>query len=325
MKDDARADVGEATELSAGETHAIALEPGSRLVLDSEGLGWTNLYAALTSERRWSGTLQPIDHTCFAYCLRRSATIVRRIHGEDCATTAVLGPRQMGFLPTRLSSSWRLSGSADIMMVYLRGTLMKRLARELYGAEGPDFEIKPRIGVIDPLLEQLALEIVSALHRRDRAADPAYIDGLAAMAGVHLLRHHATPRRSEPAPIGRIASPGSLGASLYRVRDHIEDHLDRDLSLESLAREADLTPTAFSQAFSATYGETPHQYVIKRRVERSKRLLVGTDLPIAEVALQTGFSSQSHLSDVFKRATGETPRNYRRGAIRSVPGGDAAG
>jgi AraC family transcriptional regulator len=67
----------------------------------------------------------------------------------------------------------------------------------------------------------------------------------------------------------------------------------------------------FTKAFTQTQRVTPDQYIIKRRVEHAGRLLTGTSLPLAEIALQTGFASQSHFSDVFKKVTGETPRAFR--------------
>ncbi len=310
MCSDFCAQSAEGRGLPASETHDIVLAPGSRVVRHSEGLGWTDVYAVITSERQWSGTLQPIEHTCFSYCLRRSVKIERQIQGEDRPVTGILRPRQFGFLPTRVASSWRLTGTADVMMVYLGGSLVERTARQLFGVSARDFEIPPQIGVLDPLLEQLALEIVAALNRQNKIDDRHYIGHIAALAAAHLLRHHGQ-RRAASVSHRPSQLRLSLEASLSRVRNHIDERLDRDLCLVNLAREAGLSPTAFTQAFTTAYGDTPHQYVIKRRVERTKHLLIGTDLPIAEIALRTGFSSQSHLSEVFKRTTGETPRHYR--------------
>lgn len=93
----------------------------------------------------------------------------------------------------------------------------------------------------------------------------------------------------------------------------IESALEEDLSLERLAREANVSPHAFSAAFVRTVGMTPHRYVLSRRIERAKALLRDTDASIADVALRTGFASQSHLAAVFRRALAVTPREYRCG------------
>lgn len=302
---------GGATALLTAETHPIVLAAGSRVVASSDGLGWRNLHASITAERRWSGSLAPIDHICFAYCLRQAARIERRIAGESGVRTLALRARQFGILPTRVASSFRLTGSADIMMIYVRGSLVERAEEELYEGGRRAMALEPHVGFCDPLLEQVAMEIAEALERRNAIDDPPYIDQLARTAAAHLLRHHGDLARTS-APAGLRASP-DIGAGLARVRAFIAGHLAEDLDTARLARVAGLSPARLSHAFAIAHGETPHQYVIKQRIERARQLLLATDLPIAEVALETGFASQSHLTDAFRRRTGDTPRAYRHG------------
>ena len=76
---------------------------------------------------------------------------------------------------------------------------------------------------------------------------------------------------------------------------------------------------AFSAAFTRAFGIPPYRYVIERRVERVELLLRHSDLPISQIAYDTGFSSQSHLTTTFKRAVGQAPGAYRRSiGARSV-------
>ena len=98
---------------------------------------------------------------------------------------------------------------------------------------------------------------------------------------------------------------------LQQVRDYINTHLDRDLSLVQIAGVINISPTYFASLFKSATGISPHQYVIRQRVERAKLLLLKTDLMIADIALQVGFSSQSHLTQQFKRLTGMTPKRAR--------------
>ncbi len=100
-------------------------------------------------------------------------------------------------------------------------------------------------------------------------------------------------------------------AQLRRVVLYIEQHLDEDLPLTVLAAVADLSPSHFARRFKAATGQAPHRYVLARRVNGAKRLLLETDLPLAEVAAETGFSSQAHLTGIFGRAVGMTPGAYR--------------
>ncbi|MGL5924472.1 helix-turn-helix domain-containing protein [Chroococcidiopsis sp.] len=98
---------------------------------------------------------------------------------------------------------------------------------------------------------------------------------------------------------------------LQQVLEYINTHLDRDLSLVQIAGEIDFSPTYFASLFKRTTGMSPHRYVIGQRVERAKLMLAKTDLAIANIALQVGFSSQSHLTQQFKRLTGMTPKQIR--------------
>lgn len=105
--------------------------------------------------------------------------------------------------------------------------------------------------------------------------------------------------------------PALSPAQLRRVVLFIESHLDEDLPLTALAAVADLSPSHFARRFKAATGQAPHRYVLARRVNGAKRLLLETDMPLAEVAAATGFSSQAHLTGIFGRAVGMTPGAYR--------------
>ncbi len=101
---------------------------------------------------------------------------------------------------------------------------------------------------------------------------------------------------------------------LQQVSEYINTHLDRDLSLVQIARVINISPTYFASLFKQATGISPHQYVIQQRVERAKLMLSRTNLTIADIALKVGFSSQSHLTQQFKRITGMTPKQVRPSA-----------
>jgi AraC family transcriptional regulator len=85
-------------------------------------------------------------------------------------------------------------------------------------------------------------------------------------------------------------------AQLQQSTDYIHAHLDRELSLEQIAAVINISPTYFASLFKHATGISPHQYVIRQRVKQARSLLSKTDLAIADIALQVGFSSQSHYS-----------------------------
>lgn len=97
---------------------------------------------------------------------------------------------------------------------------------------------------------------------------------------------------------------------LKLVIDYINEHLGRGVSLRELAAIAQLTQFHFCRAFKQTTGLSPHQYLIKQRVEQAKQLLKSGKMKISEVAVACGFTHQSHMHRHFKRLTGVTPKAW---------------
>jgi AraC family transcriptional regulator len=108
---------------------------------------------------------------------------------------------------------------------------------------------------------------------------------------------------------------GLSPAALRRVQLFVEGHLARPMHLHDLAARAGLSPYHFARAFKASAGFTPRAFVEHRRLERASRLLSETTLPVAAVAVETGFGTQSRLTTIFRRRTGFTPAAYRRGRV----------
>jgi AraC-like DNA-binding protein len=96
---------------------------------------------------------------------------------------------------------------------------------------------------------------------------------------------------------------------VHHVRDYIEEHADREISLEELARGANLSPFYLNRSFSKTFGMPPHAYQIQMRILQAKRLL-RKNRSIEQVAIETGFVSQSHFGSHFKRLVCVTPKQY---------------
>jgi len=297
-------------EFPLDETHGIALWPKHRLIADSRGLGWHDAYTSLATEAPWRRTLQAVPHYCIAYCSNRSAAIKRVIDADGRRDATELRPRNFGIVPADRSSSWQLTGAPDIQLVYLRRSMVDQIAAEHFGFDTKSVELVPKLGFSDGLLEQLALALLAtARDDETSASDGIYADHLVRMITMHLLRYHCTSSGSH----ARLTtSADTTTARLNHVRDLIEVELGQDLALERLAAEAGIAAHAFAAAFTKEYGIPPHRYVTSRRIERAKTLLRQTDLPVARIAMDTGFASQSHLASTFRRNVGETPGSYRR-------------
>ena len=99
--------------------------------------------------------------------------------------------------------------------------------------------------------------------------------------------------------------------ALRRVRDHIETNLGAHIDIDYLAALTGLSACHFSRAFKQSMGVPPHQYLISRRVVAAALLIESTDKPLSQIALDVGFSDQSHFTRVFSAQVGESPRRFR--------------
>ncbi len=97
-----------------------------------------------------------------------------------------------------------------------------------------------------------------------------------------------------------------------KVTAHVEAHLDRPIRNEELAAVARLNGSHFCRAFRNSLGEPPHEYVIRRRVERAQGLMLSTEASLSDIALDCGLADQSHLTRLFRRLVGESPSAWRR-------------
>ena len=291
---------------TARETHGRVLCPTNRIVAHSQDSGWRSLHAAIFEESPLEVLEHPIRHPSLIYHLSRPTEVSRKIEG-NAVESALIGPRRMCLTPGEATTRWKHNGHPEILQVYLRQSTYEAAVAELYNCDPASAEIVPRFAIMDPLLEQLAIAIATAL-RDGTAGDGLYIDTIAQMIAVHLARAHST--RSRPS---RVMGPkGIPGWRMRRLIDFIEENLEGDLSLERMGREVEISPLYLARAFKTAIGQSPHQYVLGRRIERAKELLRNTDMPIVDVALAAGFSSQSHLSHWFLRHVGVSPASYRR-------------
>jgi len=111
---------------------------------------------------------------------------------------------------------------------------------------------------------------------------------------------------------------------MLRARDTMDRAFARPLDVPALARVAHVSPAHFSRQFRATFGETPHRYLQRRRVERSMELLRETERTVTEICFDVGFNSLGTFSRTFREIVGESPSRYRErfkgeGAALRVP------
>ena len=109
-----------------------------------------------------------------------------------------------------------------------------------------------------------------------------------------------------------------MSPSLARVREQIDRHYAKPLTIEQLAAMAGFSTFHFIRAFRAAFGRTPHQYLRARRLERAKELLETTAYPVTEVCDKVGFQSLGSFTTLFKKQCGATPAEYRAARRKNV-------
>ena len=209
-------------------------------------------------------------------------------------------------VPAGSLTLWRWSGSFDSLHIFLEPGLVTRVAAEAFDLDPARLTVAPLDGLDLPQL-QTAMWAVDAELPPGGAGGRLAAESLANVLAVHLLRHVLAPRQPARGRDGALPQ-GRLRA----VVEYIEEHLDASLTLEQIAAVAHLSPYHFARQFKTAIGLPPHQYVILRRVERAKQLLQeDSDLSLADLALDAGFSDQSQFSHHFKRLVGVTPGQFR--------------
>jgi AraC family transcriptional regulator len=209
-------------------------------------------------------------------------------------------------VPAGSPIQWRWSGPKDSLHIFLELDLVGRVAAEAFDIDPARLTVPPLDGLDLPQL-RATMWAVDAELTAGGAGGRLAAESLAHLLAVHLIRHVLAPRQSTRRRYGTLPL-----AKLRAVVEYVEEHLDAGPSLEQMAAVARLSPYYFVRQFKRATGLPPHQYVIARRVERTKQLLqTGGDFSLAEVAARVGFSDQSQFCQHFKRLVGVTPGQFR--------------
>jgi AraC family transcriptional regulator len=225
-----------------------------------------------------------------------------------------LSLRAGGEPPSELRWSSLSPVPSDYFVLHLRRDVFARTVEEVTGRAAPDLTLLGRRGFRDPLLTQLGLGLWREL-REGAPTGKLYAHCAAQLLTLHLVRHYAAPGEAAAAKgaAATLARPRTLTPQqLHRVIACIQDQPSQDLTLDALAQHTGFSPYHFARLFRQTTGETPHQFVLRLRVEHAQRLLEATGLPVAHVAEECGFADQGAFTRAFRRSLGVPPRAYRR-------------
>ena len=242
------------------------------------------------------------DFMIVAY--RRGVTDMRRKidsswHHEQ------LRPGDVSLLTRAADSHWTWDTPIEVIHVYLTHDQLAATCRAMYGREVEDVALHDTIKADDPAIHRAAMMIAQEAARGGVGSE-LLVDSLSTQLSVIILRRHANILFREP--------PATECLSFRRehlVRDYIHAHLHERLTLEDLAASAGLSKFHFARQFRASTGTTPHEFVMRQRLDRARLLLQRTNTPLPEIAATCGFADQSHMNRVVKKRLGATPGTIR--------------
>jgi AraC family transcriptional regulator len=294
----------ELAQLAATEA-AVASYLGGDLVARHQK-SWTGVSASI-SALRCSGDLQvklKADRTLLSVTLEKvGGHLEIRAKPWRSQAPAADSSHPLSLIPAGVDAYGSAAGISFIRHLTLefdRAVLTSMLDEEI------DFnaELAPRLMFSDAgimhLAELLAVECTShEPHSR------LYGDTLSVALLLALAKLNGSLR--EPIKRGQLAP-----YQLRRVTEYIGAHLAEDIQLQTLADLVQLSRSYFSRAFKMSTGLAPHQWLLQARIAKAKQLLLETDDPIAQIAINIGFVDQAHFTRTFGRAAGESPRAWQR-------------
>ena len=281
------------------------------LYLSSQGAGWEGLGASAFYEpaeiEDW--TVSGIPDTTLML-LAGGAMYMEWRQGHGSWKGGIVHTQDLILTPgSNESRKVRWKGLSCMPMQTLRlqlnHELLLRTAQEVTDVDPARLTLVAQTGFHDPLLTQIGLALWRELEQQ-APSGKLYAQTAGQMIAVHLLRHYSS---TEVGVQERLQ--GLTRRQVQGVIDFILAHLSQDISLEALAQQIGFSPYHFARLFRQTTGESPHQFVLHQRIEKACHLLKTADMPLAHIAIESGFANQSHFTRIFKRHLGLTPRAYR--------------
>jgi AraC family transcriptional regulator len=251
---------------------------------------------------RCSGEFEPHSHSSFT----ATAILAGRLRATIGAESFDLSPGEVAL--TNANQIHSASAEAvEFVSVAINPILISEMVIET-GLARASAEITFRASVA---LDEAIIGLSRQMKKEMAALDPgheAMLDAMARQMVIHLLRHHFTVRQSERIELSRA---GPVDRRLRRAIEFMHDNYGRELALEEIASAAYLSEYHFARLFKQITGLTPHSYLANIRLERARKLLTETLLPINQIAVMVGYQSQSHFTKIFKAVTGITPGAFR--------------
>jgi AraC family transcriptional regulator len=272
----------------------------------SDSIGWQNVRAIHFRHTATEVVMPASDDHCIV--LNLGAPFFMNVHTDHRRFEGRVLANEVAVVPA--GSSWACrSESSDLptmLLLYLRPLFVRSAAGELNFTRGTD--LTPQIGFKDKHICHVALSLLHELNEAN-VVGRLYADSLATGLAIQLVRHYSSLKDIHVGHGGM--APHKLRQAIALIDHHLYDEEEGRVALRTVANAVRMSYFHFSRAFKQSMGMTATNYIAERRIERAKKMLEETELPISEIALRSGFSSQSHFTTAFRRLAGATPKAFR--------------
>jgi len=285
---------------------------------------------ATTREREWTGVTvdmyaplpnvseryPALDHHLICYCPTGNARLVQGRDGMVHESLISAGVSML--MPAGYDSLWEGSASATARL-RIPTALIASAGEQIGRRSTSQVEIRNVFETRDPVFEHLAQILIEELDRKPHPAQALIVDHVSFALAAHLLRSYNVFE-----PVVEPVLPALSRVEVARLTEYIEGNLDRPIGLAELAGIVNVSRFHFTRLFKRSTGMTAIGFVEQCRIRRAQSLILGTTIPLSEVALMTGFADQSHFTRRFHRHVGCTPAAFARehGRRRAKGAGD---
>lgn len=281
------------------------------LLLSSQSLGWHGIVVEKRYHPANEFTYPGFNHHLVSIHVGPPIEL-EQTHGKR-THRAQVHEGCVSLLSAGYDNTWRHQDDAHFINIQLDSSFVTSVAERSNIPNSDSVELIDLFSSPDHQIEQLGLLLVDELTSHG-ATGRLYAESLATALTIHLIKHHAVFPTVLPSLGARLSQ-----REIQHVLEYINAHLKHDMSLTELADLVDLSPNYFVNQFCQAMGVSPHQYVIRQRVDHARTLLTESTKPIAEIATEVGFFDQSHLTRHMRRLHGITPGALRYQQRSNVP------
>ena len=296
------------TEFAKRSSNDLSVLYPQSVLRSSDSIGWQNVRAIHFCHTTREVVIPASDDHCIVKNLGEASFFMqvypgkRRFEGKMLyGDTAIISA----------GSTWvcRAEGSElpPMLLLYMRPLFVRSAAGEL-NFNHSEIGLTPQIGFKDKNICHVAMSLLHELNEAN-VVGRLYADSLATGLAIQLMRRYSSLKDVHVGHGGM--APHKLRQAVALIDHHLSDEEEGRVALRGVALAVRMSYFHFSRAFKQSMGMTATNYIAERRIERAKRMLEETELPISEIALRSGFSSQSHFTTAFRRLAGATPKAFR--------------